>query len=194
MSPGHLKNVKGPARLCPSERGRATRIGIISDTHDHVRNIKRALDAFRERSVEAVLHAGDVVAPFAAKALKAGLDVPLYVVFGNNDGEREGLARVLDIAPPPREIELGGKVIILAHDLNQVPEELASSADMVVTGHTHEPLIERVIGGDTKRSSSCPRPLKINPGEAGGWFTGRATCAVVDLEALEAELCELPSP
>ncbi|MHC4200226.1 MAG: metallophosphoesterase [Planctomycetota bacterium] len=154
------------------------KIGIIADTHDHVRNVGKALDQFTARGVEVVLHAGDVVAPFAAKAL-ARFAGPLHAVFGNNDGERAGLSKVLDISRPPRDLTLGGRKVVLAHDPVEIPGELAGSAEVIVTGHTHEPEI------------APGRPVRINPGEAGGWLTGRATCVVLDTETLEADVIEL---
>lgn len=157
------------------------KIGIIADTHDHVRNVEKALDRFADRGVEIVLHAGDVVAPFAAKAL-ARFEGPLHAVFGNNDGERAGLSKVLDIGRPPREFDLGGRKVVLAHDPGEIPGELARSAEVIVTGHTHEP--EIAPGGR----------VRINPGEAGGWLTGRATCVVLDTETLKADVIELGGP
>ncbi len=153
----------------------------MADSHDHVRLVRAALEIFRERGAEVVLHAGDVVAPFAAKLL-AGFEKPVHAVFGNNDGERAGLGRILDIAEGPRTFELGGRAIVVAHDLAEVSESELAAADVVVTGHTHAPSIEQ------------GRPLRINPGETGGWLTGRATCAILDTESLEAELCELGAP
>ncbi len=156
-------------------------VGILADSHDNVRKIRKALYVFREREVRAVLHAGDLVAPFAAKALK-GFPGPLHAVFGNNDGERDGLARLLDIAPPPREISLGGRRIVLAHELREIPDDLAARADVVIAAHTHEVSIAPGL------------PLRLDPGEAGGWLTGRSTCVVLDLEKMEARVCELGGP
>ena len=59
------------------------------------------------------------------------------------------------------------------------------AADVVITGHTHEAITP---GGDGQR------PLFVNPGECGGWLDGKATCVVLDLESLEAELCEIGGP
>jgi len=39
-------------------------IGIISDTHDHMDNIRKALKIFKEKNVKVILHAGDFVSPF----------------------------------------------------------------------------------------------------------------------------------
>jgi len=157
------------------------KLGILSDSHDHLNNLRRALSLLQERGAEAILHAGDIVSPFAAKVLR---EFPggVFAVFGNNDGERKGLAKLLDVSEGPRELELAGRRIVLVHEIERVPEELAQGADALIFGHTHEPTIEP------------GRPLRLNPGEVGGWLKGRATCALLDLEGMEAELCELGRP
>ena len=157
------------------------KVGIMADSHDHLRLVRKALDVFRERGAEVILHAGDVVAPFAAKVL-AAFERPVHVVFGNNDGERAGLGAVLDIAPGPRVFELGGARIVVAHDVGDIGAGDVAGADVVVTGHTHLPVIEP------------GKPLRINPGETGGWLGDRATCVVLDTDSMEAKLCELGEP
>jgi putative phosphoesterase len=67
------------------------KVGIMSDSHDHLINIRKAVETFKEAGVGFVLHAGDFVAPFVANELQK-LNCPLLGVFGNNDGERIGLA------------------------------------------------------------------------------------------------------
>ncbi|MCM8780547.1 MAG: metallophosphoesterase family protein, partial [Candidatus Omnitrophica bacterium] len=69
------------------------RIGIISDTHDNLPKIDSAVEYFNRQRVGFVLHAGDFVAPFAVAKLKK-LDCDWAGVFGNNDGEREGLSKI----------------------------------------------------------------------------------------------------
>ncbi len=162
------------------------KLGIIADSHDHVRNIRRALEIFGEREVETIIHAGDLVAPFAAKAL-AKFAGRLWAVYGNNDGERAGLAKVLDIAPPPREFRLAERTVVVAHEPGEIPEWMKAAADVVVTGHTHEAAVPDGTDGGKK-------PLSINPGESGGWLGGKATCVVLDLDSMEAELCEIGGP
>ncbi|UCG33198.1 MAG: metallophosphoesterase family protein, partial [Phycisphaerales bacterium] len=66
------------------------RIGVISDTHDRLPLIDRALAVLRERGAEVLIHPGDVVAPFAAERIRLWPG-PLYITYGNNDGERSGL-------------------------------------------------------------------------------------------------------
>ena len=39
------------------------RIGIISDTHDDIENVQRAIDLFGREDVKLIIHAGDFVFP-----------------------------------------------------------------------------------------------------------------------------------
>jgi predicted phosphodiesterase len=39
------------------------RIGIISDTHDDIENVQRAIDLFGREEVKLIIHAGDFVFP-----------------------------------------------------------------------------------------------------------------------------------
>ena len=52
--------------------------------------------------------------------------------------------------------------------------------NVIVFGHTHKPAVQRE--GKT---------LLLNPGETGGWLTGKGTVALLDLERLEAEIVPL---
>lgn len=160
------------------------KLGVLSDTHDNLTAIEAAEKAFKEARVERVLFAGDFCAPFAVARMK-GFGVPIVAVFGNNDGDKlllkergEGFC---DLAEAPRELEVGGRRILLMH-FPWLLEAVAKSGefDLIVYGHTHEPEIRRV-----------GRTLIVNPGECGGWLKGKKTLAIVDLEAMEAELVEL---
>ena len=158
-------------------------IGIISDSHDHLGNVRRALALFRERGVEIVLHAGDFVSPFVSEPFReAGMR--LIGVFGNNDGDklylRERFSGIGELHFGPYEFELGGRKILLMHEPRALDALVASGRyDLVVYGHTHRAEVRE------------GRPLVVNPGECGGWLSGRATAAVVDLARLEAELLHL---
>jgi uncharacterized protein len=39
-------------------------IGICSDTHDHIENIRKAVRFFKEKGVDKVIHSGDYCSPF----------------------------------------------------------------------------------------------------------------------------------
>ena len=65
------------------------KVGVISDTHDRLPTFRRAIAMFKRLRVEAIFHAGDFVAPFAARLVAPdSLGLPLYCIYGNNDGER----------------------------------------------------------------------------------------------------------
>lgn len=158
------------------------RIGLISDTHDRVPTIRAALEIFERAGVEVLLHPGDLVAPFAARLFT---DFPgvIHVTYGNNDGEREGLRQVLPkIQDGPFHVEIAGKRILLHHFVDWCRPEDVSAADIIVTGHTHQPAVERRDGR-----------LYVNPGECCGWVTGRCTVAILDLPNERVELIEVPA-
>jgi hypothetical protein len=46
------------------------KIGGMSGTHDNLPNIRRAVTAFLERGIAAVLHAGDFCSPFTLAEFK----------------------------------------------------------------------------------------------------------------------------
>lgn len=156
------------------------RIGILSDTHDHLIAIDRAMQTFAERDVAAVIHAGDFCAPFSLKlVLERARGVPVHAVYGNNDGERTGLSRILPtLTDGPVRLELGGRIICLMHGHEPaVDPALREAADVVISGHTHVEPTARREG----------EQLVINPGECCPWLTGTGRVCILDTETLEAE-------
>ncbi|MHC4780529.1 MAG: metallophosphoesterase [Planctomycetota bacterium] len=144
-------------------------VGIVADSHDNLYATKGAVDVLVARKVEVILHGGDIIAPFTAKAFLEAA-VPVEAVFGNNDGETSMLSELLPgIARGARTLDLDGRKVLLVHDRADLSEEQASGADMVVFGHNHHPEL-REVGGR----------IELNPGEVCGWLTGRHTLAVWD--------------
>ncbi len=162
-------------------------IGIMADSHDNLPKIEQAVRFFNQREVEVVLHAGDFIAPFVVNKLK-DLSCNLVGVFGNNDGEREGLKKRIneigEIHPSPFPFTWLGKKFLLVHDFQDLAEKKLNTAsfDIVIYGHTHQAKIG-------KEGES----LLINPGECGGWLTGKSTVALLDLKTMKAWLKELTS-
>jgi len=157
-------------------------IGIMSDTHDNLPAIRRAVEVFNDMNVELVLHAGDFVAPFVARELKR-LKAPLKGVFGNNDGERKGLYEALGIYDELIELEADGMKIAVTHGTNEVlVRALARSRlyDVVVVGHTHRYEI-REEG----------RTILVNPGEVCGYVTGVKSVALLDTRKREVRIINL---
>jgi putative phosphoesterase len=153
------------------------RIGVISDTHDNLPAIERAVAFFNTQKINFVLHAGDYIAPFAVKCL-APLSCDWRGVFGNNDGEKNGLNRISNgrIAEGVLRVEIGGRKITVVHDLGHLDLE-NEKARLIVCGHTHK---AELLTRKTR--------LVVNPGEACGWLSGISTVAVVDLETLSAKI------
>jgi len=158
------------------------KIGIISDTHDNIPKIKAAVAIFNERDVELVIHAGDYVAPFAVRPLN-DLKCQYVGVFGNNDGEKLGLNRVSAerIKTQPHTIETDDKKILVLHEPGELAALIKSQTyDIIVYGHTHEPVIDKQ-----------GRTLVVNPGECGGWLTGKSSIALIETEKMTAEIIKL---
>lgn len=160
------------------------KVGIISDSHDRLPALEAGVKVLRERGAEALLHAGDFIAPFAAKLLTPDAvgGLPVHVCYGNNDGERAGLKKVLpQLVDGPVRIELGGRTIVMHHFIDWLSEEDVAGADVVVTGHTHEVVEQRE--GDQ---------LRLNPGECCGWVNGRCTVAMLETDDLSVQIIDLP--
>jgi uncharacterized protein len=121
-------------------------IGLVSDTHGLVR--PQALAALRGSDV--IAHAGDVGSAEVLLALDAVARVA--AVRGNMDPAR--LGRPL---PSTAELEAGGLLVLVIHDLGKLDlDPAAAGFAAVVHGHTHRPSIERRGG-----------VLYVNPGSAG---------------------------
>jgi putative phosphoesterase len=158
-------------------------VGIISDSHDNLPAVEAAAILLRERRVELVLHAGDIVAPFVAPVL-ARCGARVLAVYGNNDGERAGLRKrfkdIGELKGDVAELEAGGKLIAVYHGTETaLAEALVAGGkyDLVVLGHTHKPEI-------LKRG----RTLVVNPGECCGYLSGKRTLAVLDTDSMNAEI------
>jgi predicted phosphodiesterase len=128
------------------QRGRAMKVGVISDTHGLLR--PEALAALEGCAL--IVHAGDIGKPQVLEALAAL--APLRVVRGNND-----LALPWAAGLAGRGEVRGAR---LAGAAGARPGRCAGAPGpgraVVITGHSHKPLIEQREG--------C---LYLNPGSAG---------------------------
>ena len=125
-------------------------VGLVSDTHGLVRpEIFTAL-----AGVDLILHAGDVGGQGVLDELRA--IAPVQAVYGNTDAPGDPTLR------SRLWVDLEGLSIHVSHghELHGGPtaEKLLAryTADIIVYGHTHRPLVERT---GTR--------LVVNPGAAG---------------------------
>jgi putative phosphoesterase len=161
------------------------KIGILSDSHDNIWRVDEAIPLLRE--CKAVLHCGDLIAPFMVKRLSEGLgEIPIHMVWGNNDGDRRLVSELaaktgrFTIHGELAELEIGGLRIAMNH-YPEIGKGLANSGlyDLVCFGHNHTASQEQV--GST---------LLLNPGEVMG-LNGRSTLAFFDIDSRAANFVEL---
>ncbi|MFP3854360.1 MAG: metallophosphoesterase [Anaerolineales bacterium] len=161
------------------------RIAVMSDTHDNIWALEEALAQMGE--AEAVLHCGDLCAPFVVKQLGEALpDVPVHIVWGNNDGDTYRLTKTasdfdhVHLHGELAELELAGWQLAVNH-YPSIAQGLAESGryDLVCYGHDHTANEERV--GD------C---LLLNPGEILG-LNGERSFAFVETQTGEVTFVNL---
>lgn len=151
------------------------RIGIISDTHDHHRNVARAVEVFRARDVQYVLHAGDIVTASTAQAFAEHWRERFMAVFGNCDADRASLQATVERCDGRidhcYEGDIDGKSIYMAHKPNTIAEAAnRQKYDLIIYGHTHRQDVHRE--GKT---------LIVNPGPARGGMIRAGQVLVLDL-------------
>jgi len=145
------------------------KIGIISDTHDDVENTKKAVEIFKEKRVNFVIHLGDYISPPIVRLFKG---LKLTGIFGNNDGYKYILMKVFDeidgeIKGDFGVIEIEGMKIALYHgEFKEISEALAQSGnyELLLTGHWHKSE-EKKIG----------KTLWISLGSANRFFAENST-------------------
>lgn len=122
------------------------RIGLISDTHGLLR--PEAL-AFL-RGSDHIVHAGDIGNQDILQKLSAIASV--IAVRGNND--KDAWARTI---PETQLLKFGKTFVYVLHDLAELDiDPKAAGVDVVVSGHSHRPVVEKRDG-----------VLFVNPGSAG---------------------------
>jgi putative phosphoesterase len=135
-------------------------LGVVSDTHDNQDVIAAAVELFAGE-VDAVIHCGDIVAPFSASQFNEDFD--FYAVRGNNDGEwalQDAVRPFGSYLGEMGELSLGGKRIAAYHGTSQpIVDALVDSGtyDYVFHGHTHARVHEEADNGT----------VRINPGGIG---------------------------
>lgn len=162
------------------------RIGLFADVHDHLDNLRRAVQVFNDAECECVLFAGDLVSTFAVPPLRK-LNCPFVGCFGDNEGNKLGLRAGFSIVglidePPVRWHSDDGLKFIIVHmerQLRELPAE--ETFDVALLGHTHKPRVSKDEGGR----------LYINPGETSGWTFGNPTVALFDTSTRECRIFPL---
>jgi hypothetical protein len=171
------------------------KIGIISDTHDNIPNIEKAINWLNEEEIKTLLHCGDISTEETVKETAQKFHGKILAVIGNMDenkiakisqlSKKSAIADFLDssktsgfkILGEIGELEIEEKRIAFCH-MPEKAKELAKSGkyDIVFYGHTHMPWEEKI--GDCR---------VVNPGNLAG-IIYKATLAVYDTESDRLEL------
>ena len=166
----------------------------MSDTHDHLPLIDKAVKLLEKQKVELVVHAGDYVSPFVVPHFNP-FKGKFIGVFGNNDGDHEFLKRRfseagLEIRGLFADISIDKLRIALLHGGEAGsppgPSELLKSLisaecyDVIIYGHVHE-----------AKASKKGRTFIINPGEVCGYLTEKPSVAVLDTKTIDAKIFPL---
>jgi putative phosphoesterase len=118
------------------------KIGLISDSHEDIRALEKAVSFFNSKDCQITVHCGDIISPIMAGAL-CHLKSSFYSVFGNNDGEKtflkEKISKFGVISEEPFKFQFQDKKFLLMHRpelINSVSD--FQKMDFVFCGHTHE--------------------------------------------------------
>jgi uncharacterized protein len=149
---------------------RALGVAVLADTHMRQgsgRRLPPTADAVLGRA-DVILHAGDLVDEEVLAQLSAR--APTHAVLGNNDA---GLAGVL---PASLQLVLAGVRVAMLHDSGPRRgregrlRRLFPSADVVVFGHSHEPV--DAVGVEEQRlfNPGSPTERRRQPSHTMGWL------------------------
>lgn len=160
-------------------------VGIVSDTHDNQDVIAAAADLF-DGEVDAVIHCGDIVAPFSVPQFDREFD--FYALRGNNDGEwalQDAVRNFGAYLGEMGELSLGGARVAAYHGTSDpVVDALVECGnyDYVFHGHTH------VRAHETRDGT-----VRINPGGigTGGEETEPPAGVILDTETGDVEFHDL---
>ncbi len=172
------------------------KIGIMSDTHGCLQGWEKALGFFRE--CDLILHAGDILYHGSRNPLPAGYDpnqlvkaineltLPLFVVRGNCDAEVEETVLQLPLMSPYFFSYIDGIRILMLHghtlhnENSLVETGLYYGADVLVSGHTHRPAVQKKAN-----------LVLVNPGSTALPKDDPAAVGVMDTETREVQLLKL---
>lgn len=174
------------------------KIGVMSDTHDRLEEVEKAIKLFQKEKVELIIHCGDWVSPFVPQfiySLKPKLTISIKSVFGNNEGdhfrffERKKKENWnIEFYKESFDLEIDGKKIVVYHGSSKLLIDglvNCGEYDAMFQGHTHE-IVNEYIG----------KTLHLNPGTTsgyvrGGIVTNNKTVAIYNSGNNKAEIINL---
>ncbi len=157
------------------------KIGVVSDTHNNLKNIEIIINLFNDENVPIVIHTGDISNANTLEQFSK-LNSKLIGVYGNNDRNELGLKEVakrnkFQFQEPPKRLSLLHREIAIFHEPDNIDQFLSENKliNVVLYGHTHR------YENNTKNGV-----LYFNPGESAGMRKGSNAIGILDLINLEA--------
>tara|TARA_B100000927_G_C16407423_1_gene445908 strand:+ start:452 stop:943 length:492 start_codon:yes stop_codon:yes gene_type:complete len=158
------------------------KIGVVSDTHNNLKNIEIIIRLFNDEKVPFVIHTGDITRADTLEKFSR-LNSELIGVYGNNDRSESDLEKVakknnFQFQEPPRKLTLIDREIVIFHEPDNIEQFLSENKDtnIVLYGHTHR--YENNIKNGV---------LFFNPGESAGMLKGSNAIGILDLKNFEAK-------
>tara|TARA_B100001175_G_C19500222_1_gene637671 strand:- start:1078 stop:1569 length:492 start_codon:yes stop_codon:yes gene_type:complete len=155
-------------------------LGVVSDTHNNIKNIKKIICLFNEEQVDLVIHTGDI-SKASTLEIFSNLISPLAGVFGNNDRIEEGLEIVCEqynfnFQEPPLSLTLENKKVAVFHEPELIEDYIKDhkDTDIILHGHTHRYKEEKV-----------DNIIYFNPGESAGSMEGKNSIGMIDMSNLK---------
>lgn len=160
------------------------KLAVISDVHDNLINLKKALDYTQKEKIDYLISTGDLQSLEAWQILDE-LKIPVWAVMGNADkdiiGEKKlrAILKNIHFSPNVATVELENQKIIFGHYPDIIKKIILHYPDkytLALAGHTHLPWEEKI--GSTKL---------LNPGNIAN-IRCAPTFATIDLQNLKAKL------
>ena len=157
-------------------------VGVVSDTHNNLKNIEQIISLFNNEEITLVIHTGDIA---NSKSLEkfSTLKADLIGVYGNNDRNEVGLNDIamqnnFQFQEPPSLLSLCDKNIAIFHEPDSISDFLSENKDIhiVIHGHTHR-----------YRNEMVNDVLLFNPGESAGMQKGKNAVGIINLKNLETK-------
>lgn len=158
------------------------KIGVLSDTHDHLSNLIYALNTYRENGIETLIHCGDLT---SLDMVSHFTGFRVIYTMGNMDLTTGTIKKRLEemrednFAGMVFKGTLGGVHVAVTHShIDGKVIDLVREARFkwIFHGHTHENRDEVVRGVRI-----------VNPGALGGLVREPRTFCIVDLSAEQVE-------
>jgi uncharacterized protein len=165
------------------------RIAILSDSHDHIPNLRSAVTYCNAYNVNMLIHCGDLISPFMLEEL-AAFGGAVHLIYGNNAGDQHLISRSCGTRFPAithhglfGAVEAAGRRLAFTH-YPELAVGLASrdGFDVVCCGHNHRYQVKQI--GTT---------LLINPGELLG-KDGQPGFCILECPSLEVERVDVGAP